>query len=137
MTTTRMTVEGHEINKEKSAWFTLMESQSVAADTRSAVQANGSAVGVIISIVTSSGASTPNITPKLETVDDAGNVISLWSASAAITTDTTSVYVFTPGGATGFGAVTEDVDCLIPREWQLFLDRSTGSFTVEVHACYL
>lgn len=124
--------------KEKGQWFTLMESQSLAADLRSGVQDAPNARGLILEIITSSGADTPNYNPELETVDEDGNSITLWNPAASISTDTTTTYVFYPGWTVGdFDAITEGADVPLPRTWRLFFDKTTGSFTVEVHACYL
>lgn len=122
---------------EKTQWFTLIESQAMAADLASGIQDGPWAFGLLIEIITADGASTPNYQPRIRTADDDGNVINLWAAAAAITTDTTTTYLFFPGGAADMDGITEGADMPVPRQWELFLDKTTGSFTVEVHACYL
>lgn len=121
---------------EKSQWFTLIESESISADKKSDIQDTPWALGLMLEVITSSGSSA-NFQPRLSTVDDDGNEFNVWAATAAITTDTTTTYIFFPGGAADMDGVTEAVDMPLPRQWRFFLDRTGGSMTVEVHACYL
>ena len=136
MTSIRETLTGQETKLEKSSWHTIIASQALTATVTSAVQEWPHGSGVLITVITSSGASTPIITPSITTVDDDGNSLTLWTAAATITTDTTTSYLLAPGGATGF-SVTEDIDGYLPREWKLVLTWSQGSFTVEAHATYV
>jgi hypothetical protein len=129
----------YQIEKgEKSSWFTVLESQSLTADVRSDVQKNLHAQGLLLEIITSAGSGSPIFTPVLETVDPDGNKIALWTAAATITTNTSTIFLFYPGAASDADGVTEDADMPIPREWNLFLDWTSGtSVTVVAHACYL
>lgn len=121
---------------EKTQWFTLMASASRNADVRSDIQAGPWAFGLLLEIKVAA-ASSLSFVPKLETKDDAGNVILLWTAAAAVIADGTVLYLFFPGGAVDADGLTEGADMPVPRQWNLFMDFSAGSGTIEVHACYL
>jgi len=122
---------------EKGQWFTLMASASQNADVRSDIQDAPFSHGVLLEIIVSS-ASTLSVTPTLETVDDSGNVLAIWTAAAAVTADGTVTYLFYPGWtAADYDGITEGADVPLPRQWNLFIDFGTGSATIEVHACYL
>lgn len=121
---------------EKSQWNTIIASQAMAADVRSDIENGPFALGLMIEIIISSAAAL-SFTPKLETVDDSGNAIVIWSAAAAIIADGTTTFVFFPGGAVDLDGITEDADTPLPRQWRLFLDHTAGTATVEAHACYL
>lgn len=134
-----MTLKSHYSQEklgQKGQWFTLMESASQNADVRSDIQDAPFAEGLMLEIIVSS-ASTLSVTPTLETVDDSGNVMAIWTAAAAVTADGTVIYVFYPGAAADLDGITEDADTPLPRQWNLFIDFGTGSATIEVHACYL
>lgn len=68
---------------QKTDWFTILLATSISADARIRGQARNNN-GMILSINVAN-ASTLSVNPRLETVDDAGNVIIIWSATAAIT----------------------------------------------------
>jgi hypothetical protein len=120
----------------KTRWEIVRASASLAADETIRLIMPDEAKGVLIHIKTASGAAF-NATPKINTTTANGDTLLLWTASAAITTDTSTVYSISENTNTGFTGVTASVLGILPREWNLFLDHSAGTALVTVEICYL
>jgi hypothetical protein len=120
----------------KTRWEIIRASASLGADETIRLITPDDAKGVLIHIKTA-GVSSFNAVPKINTTTANGDTLLLWTAGAAITTNTSTVYSISENTNTGFANVTASVLGVLPREWNLFLDHASGTATVIVEICYL
>lgn len=101
--------------------------------------------GMILIVKLSAEAGTAGVTPQIYIRDEDQNVLVIRS-EAALTANGTYVYVYAPAATTGAGGwngagVNACADIIVPREWGLRLNKSTGdtdqTFTAEAYAMYL
>lgn len=99
--------------------------------------------GMILIVKLAAEAGTAGVTPQLFIRDEDLNALVIRS-EAELTANGTYVYVYGRGAATGAwngAAVTAVADIIIPREWGLRLNKSTGdtdqTFTADAYAYYL
>lgn len=107
------------------------ETASAATRTSASQTTPPNAKGIILRVKTASGASTPSFTPKIQRKAVIGSDVweDYWTAAAAITTDTTSLYILYP--AASGGNVVEVDGVPIPHEWRLVLTRNSGNADTE------
>lgn len=105
--------------------------------------ANEGALGMILILKLASEVGVAGITPSIF-VRDEDNTAILVRTETELTANGTYTYVYAPGASTGSwngAGVTAAVDIVVPREWGLRLNKSTGdtaqTFTVEAYAYYL
>lgn len=127
--------------------FTVLSSTTIdlasGGNRDGEIFSNEGAIGMILIVKLSAEVGTAGLTPQLFIRDEDNNKIVVRSETA-LTANGTYVYVYGPGAATGGwnGAdVTAAVDIIIPREWGLRFNKSTGdsdqSFVGEAYAYYL
>ncbi len=112
----------------------LLALLAATAVTRTALPRQSPAqVGLILSVITANGASTPSFLPSLEM--KVGTVWeTFWTAAAPITADVITRYVFYPGLAGTDGTFLERLNLPLPNLWRMVLTRTTGNADTTVHA---
>ena len=120
----------------KTRWEIIRANASLSADSTIKLITPDDAKGVMIHVKTAN-VSSFSTTPKINTTTANGDTLLLWTAAAAITGNASTVYSISENTNTGFAGVTASVLGVLPREWNLFLDHSTGSADVMVEICYL
>ena len=126
---------------QNTSWFTVLPAALLSTATRTSnIMYNPSAKGMILSITTANEVGTCSFTPKICTLDAFGTVITLWTAAAAITTDTTSTYFISETTFTN-ASFTAVVATVLPRSWYLVLTYSgtpaSDKSDTKASACYV
>ena len=134
-------IEYQQINYGKTDWFEILPAQLQSTATRtSQMQRNMNLDGILLSVVTANEAATASFTPSIKTLDAFGTVITLWTAAAAITTDTTSVYSISPNAFTNT-SFTQVANLVLPRIWYLVLTYAgtpaTDKIDTKASICYI
>lgn len=130
-------------NWETTDLFTIIPPTALRDSDIESKQRNASARGIVLIVKLSAEAGIAGFTPRILIKDEAGNSIIYWSAAAELTANGTATYVLYPGAMAGAGAgVTANASIVLPREWILQLDYTTGtpatdSFTVAAYGYYL
>jgi len=141
MTHIQTVINGQIQAKEKTMQFTALPLElQTAADRTSQKFSNPTSLGLLLTVVVANKGGTLSITPKVLIYDGAGNAITFFAASAAISANGTYTYLLYPGGGTNSN-ITQILSCPIPREWAVFLDYTgtpaSDKADTTVYACYL
>lgn len=137
-----MKMREQQLNEQNSDYFSLISVDAVSADQTSALQNNPYAHGLVLVVTLANEVNTAGYTPVLRTRDAAGNAVAIWTAAAELVAAGTYVYYIYLGAASMPAAIKEAVSLVIPRQWDLLMDFTTGAagtdkFDIDVSAAYL
>jgi len=116
------------MNGETSPWMSILIAEVETLATRNSANLFAkSNEGVFLEVVVNNGAGTYAYTPKIVSVDNLSNTVTIWSG-ANITSSGTYTYWIGPSAASD-GAVTTAAVAPLPRTFKVNLTVTTGGDT--------
>lgn len=137
----QLIVEGQKKEAQKTSWFEVLPAQLLSTATRtSGTFDNPYGQGMVLTVVVANEAGSCSFTPKLQSSDAYGGVITWWTAATAITANGTYNYLIYPVTFLGTG-FTETYAFSVPREWSLVLTYAgtpaSDKMDTKASACYV
>jgi len=138
--TTELRLSAQLKSGEKTDWFTIFPlDAALDADTSSGQFSHPDPdIGLALKVVTANEAGSFSATINITTLDNDGNEIT-WYTSAAITTNTTTLFMIKPGGGTN--SLFTIVPFPLPRVFKVKVDYTgtpvTDAADVTIYGCFV